>query len=47
MEITKKGIPIMTTLILASTIQEPIFIVGAIIFFGVVLMHKGGEIRKF
>jgi hypothetical protein len=47
MEITKKGIQIMSTIVLASSIQSPGFILGAIIIIGIMLVAKGGDVRKF
>ena len=47
MEITKKGIQIMSTIITASLVQDPIFALGAMIFLGLFLVSQGGEIRKF
>ena len=47
MEITKKGIQIMTAIITASLVQDPIFALGAMIFLGLLLVSKGGEVRKF
>lgn len=47
MEITKKGIQIIMITVLASTIQEPIFILFSIVIVAVILIAKGGEVRKF
>lgn len=47
MEITKKGIQIIMITVLASNVQEPIFALFSIILVAIILIAKGGEVRKF